>query len=190
MGDQSRWWWRIDNLSRALEFTLRWEGGYVNNPHDPGGATKYGISQRAFPDLDIENLTLEQAKEIYRTKYWEAIQGDERPFSEAVAIFDFAVHSGVYRALVYWDQTKDVGLYMAARLDFLTSLDSFNTFGRGWVRRVNDLRRLTDQNQLNVNQDVELIQLYFEDRRYDFYPVKTSVGVTSNGRPKIMARLK
>ena len=181
-----------DNLDRALEFTLKWEGGYIDHPFDPGGATKYGISQRAFPDHDIENLTLAQAKEIYRTKYWEAIDGDARPFHEAVAIFDFAVNSGVHRALSYWAEAEDVDDYLAARIDFLTALAGFKTFGKGWVRRVNDLAKLVDreQRELATSPDVELIQLYYDDQTYNFYPVKTTVGVTSGGRTKIMARLK
>ena len=49
---------------------LKHEGGYVNDPSDPGGETKYGISKRAFPDLDIKNLTEEQAILIYYDEYW------------------------------------------------------------------------------------------------------------------------
>lgn len=53
-----------------LKVIIKHEGGYVNDPLDPGGETKYGISKRAFPNLDIKNLTVEQASEIYYTKYW------------------------------------------------------------------------------------------------------------------------
>jgi lysozyme family protein len=57
-----------DAWETAIAFVLRMEGGTTveNDPHDPGGMTKFGISHKAFPDLDIANLTLEQAKEIYR----------------------------------------------------------------------------------------------------------------------------
>jgi lysozyme family protein len=55
----------------AIGPVLEHEGGYVNNPSDPGGETKYGISKRQYPDLDIKNLSLEQAKEIYRRNYWQ-----------------------------------------------------------------------------------------------------------------------
>jgi len=58
-----------DNFERCIAFVLRHEGGYVNDPRDPGGETKYGISKRAYPGLDIKNLTEEQAKEIYRQDY-------------------------------------------------------------------------------------------------------------------------
>ncbi len=55
----------MTNFEGALKFTLSWKGGLVNDPNDPGGETKYGISKRAYPELDIANLTLEQAKGIY-----------------------------------------------------------------------------------------------------------------------------
>lgn len=54
----------------AVERVLANEGGYVDNPADPGGATNFGISQRAYPDLDIANLTREQAIDIYYRDYW------------------------------------------------------------------------------------------------------------------------
>lgn len=78
-----------------MDFVLSWEGGYVNDPRDPGGETKYGISKRAHPSVDIRNLTIQQAHEIYRADYWERIRGDYLPPRAAIAVMDFAVHSGV-----------------------------------------------------------------------------------------------
>jgi lysozyme family protein len=76
----------------ALEKTLRWEGGETV---DTGGYTKWGISQKAYPSLDIKNMTHEQAVGIYRRDYWNKIQGD-LIISQAVAnvIFDWAVNAG------------------------------------------------------------------------------------------------
>lgn len=54
----------------AIDFVLRNEGGLVENPSDPGGLTNYGISQRRYPHLDIRNLSLDQAKEIYKRDFW------------------------------------------------------------------------------------------------------------------------
>ncbi|KWT77357.1 glycosyl hydrolase 108 family protein [Candidatus Magnetominusculus xianensis] len=54
----------------AVRFVLDAEGGYVNDPDDPGGETKYGISKRAYPSLDIKSLTIEDAKRLYRRDYW------------------------------------------------------------------------------------------------------------------------
>lgn len=61
---------RIDIFDRALAFTLQHEGGYVNDPNDPGGETKYGISKRSYPHLDIKGLTIEEARHIYFRDFW------------------------------------------------------------------------------------------------------------------------
>lgn len=83
----------------ALDFSLKWEGGYVNHPNDPGGETKYGISKRAHPDVDIAALTKQQAADIYHKKYWTKIRGDELPRGVSMAVFDYAIHGGVSRAI-------------------------------------------------------------------------------------------
>jgi lysozyme family protein len=187
------------NFLKALTFTLKWEGGFTANPDDPGNwtggnvgvgelkGTKWGISAASFPSLDIENLTIQEAASIYHEQYWEAISGDSRPYPEALVVFDFAVNSGVSRALAWWERGPNVRDYLAARLEFLASLSTFNTFGRGWVRRVNDLTRHI--NELDKNPDVELVQFYVKDREFNFYPTKTTLGTTNQGRIKVMARL-
>ena len=85
----------------AVVKTLIHEGGslFVNDPTDRGGATKYGISQRAYPDLDIRNLTEQQARDIYRRDYWDRVRADDI-VSQAVAasIFDTAVNMGARTA--------------------------------------------------------------------------------------------
>lgn len=87
-------------VSRAWEAARYWilrpdvEGEYSLDPDDPGGETKFGISKRAYPALDIKNLTREQAAEIYRRDYWEPCQCDELPFPLALAVFDGAVNQG------------------------------------------------------------------------------------------------
>jgi lysozyme family protein len=55
----------------AIPIVLQNEGGYVNDPNDPGGETKYGISKHAYPDVDIKNLTEEQASDIYLRDFWK-----------------------------------------------------------------------------------------------------------------------
>ena len=59
------------SFSRAVEWVISHEGGYVHHPSDPGQATKYGISQRAYPNMDIKNLTLMEAQTIYERDYWK-----------------------------------------------------------------------------------------------------------------------
>ena len=55
----------------CIDKVLEHEGGYVNDPNDLGGETNFGVSKKAYPDLDIKNLTRDEAKEIYRKDYWE-----------------------------------------------------------------------------------------------------------------------
>lgn len=67
------------NFDEAFERTLGHEDGYVDDPRDPGGETKWGISKRSYPHLDIKNLTQDQAKGIYRTDFWNRINADRLP---------------------------------------------------------------------------------------------------------------
>jgi lysozyme family protein len=83
---------------RALDFTLAQEGGYVHDPADPGGETKFGISKRAYPDLDISQLSRSDAAAIYHRDYWMPLRGDDLPPLAALILFDWAVHSGVQMA--------------------------------------------------------------------------------------------
>jgi lysozyme family protein len=79
----------------ALTFTLQEEGGYSFDPQDPGGETNFGISKRSYPHLDIKNLTIDQASDIYYRDYWMAA-GCYRIKSETLAakLFDLAVNTG------------------------------------------------------------------------------------------------
>lgn len=71
------------------------EGGYVNRPHDPGGETKYGITKRSYPLLDIKNLTLDHAYDIYWSDFWLALGCDKLAIGLDRFVFDFGVNSGV-----------------------------------------------------------------------------------------------
>jgi lysozyme family protein len=83
---------------KAIAFVLKMEGDYTLDPNDPGGETRYGISKKAYPNLDITNLTLGEAKEIYRRDYWQACRCDELPSGFALIVFDTAVNQGVGKA--------------------------------------------------------------------------------------------
>ena len=85
-------------FENALKFVLSYEGGYVNDPNDPGGETNLGISKRAYPNEDIKALTKEKAAEIYRRDYWDSCKCNELPESMAIAVFDCAVNQGVKTA--------------------------------------------------------------------------------------------
>ena len=84
-----------------IPLILEHEGGnkYVQDPVDPGGNTKYGISQRAYPDENIKKLTLKRAKEIYLKDYWEAGKVEELPQHLRYIYFDMCVNQGIFRAV-------------------------------------------------------------------------------------------
>lgn len=76
-----------------------WEGGSATTDFQfDGRTTKYGISSTAHPDVDILNLTKEQAKAIYKKEYWDKVKGDDLPQGLRLAVWDYAVNSGVSRA--------------------------------------------------------------------------------------------
>ncbi len=135
------------------------EGELSNHPADKGGMTKYGISQRAYPALDIAALTLDTAKEIYRRDYWSRAQCDRLPPALAFQVFDGAVNSGIGNSIRWLQEAagvavdgvvgpltiravgdKDAAVMLARfngeRLKFMASLSTFDVFGRGWCRRI------------------------------------------------------
>lgn len=143
----------------VFERCMGHEAGYANDPNDPGGETKWGISKRTYPHLDIKALTREQAKEIYRTDFWSRIKADALADGVAYQLFDFAINSGIETAVRYlqravgvsddghWgsrsqsaaDAMSESDLIMrlsAERLDFMTRLSNWPHHGRGWARRI------------------------------------------------------
>ena len=81
-------------FEEIIDIVLDHEGGYVNDPDDAGGETKYGIAKRWYPDVDIKNLTKEQAKKIYHTDYWRRGKCDELPPQLRHIYFDMCVNFG------------------------------------------------------------------------------------------------
>ena len=148
------------NFDTAFEKLIGHEGGYSNDPHDPGGETKFGISKRAYPALDIRNLTLADAKAIYKRDYWDRAQCDRLPPELAFDVFDAAVNSGIGQAIRWLQRAVGVAddgyvgpLTLGAltrdgdpsavqarfnghRLAFMTNLSTWQTFGKGWARRI------------------------------------------------------
>lgn len=91
----------MTNFEKAFDEVIGIEGGYVNDPTDRGGETKYGISKRAYPDVDIKNLTLLKARKIYYNDYWKTKYLDLNKigdYSIASELFDTAVNMGVRTA--------------------------------------------------------------------------------------------
>ena len=96
-----------DNFDAALKLVLVHEGGFVNDPQDPGGPTNMGITQSTLSDFlgrpatieDVRDIDGETVAEIYRRSYWALGQCDHLPVGLDYAVFDFAVNSGVSRAV-------------------------------------------------------------------------------------------
>ena len=124
------------NLWQAVIMsTLEVEGGLVDHPNDPGGLTNWGISQRAYPDLDIRELTREEAIAIYHRDYWLPIP-DTLPDAMRWMLFDCAVNHGLKVARDWARAHASLEGLVAARLRFYTNLTTWPTFGKGWTRRV------------------------------------------------------
>ena len=89
---------RLDELSKrlepALDLVFEQEGGYVRDPHDPGGETNFGISKRAHPEIDIRNLTRDKAAEVYRKRYWLPVYDRFKSPEVAAKVFSLAVNMG------------------------------------------------------------------------------------------------
>lgn len=132
----------------ALQFTLKWEGGYVNDPSDPGGETKWGISKRAHPDLDIKNLTPEKAAEVYAKDYWDRAGCDGMALPLNVVVFDSAVNCGVNRAVTWARTAKTAQEFLNLRKEYYIGLaaknPNFQKYLKGWLNRLNDLCKLVE----------------------------------------------
>jgi lysozyme family protein len=163
------------SFDQAFGFVIGVEGGFTDNRQDPGNwtggvagkgelrGTKYGVSAAAYPDLDIQNLSLEGAKAIYQRDYWAPVQGDALSPPLALLVFDAAVNNGVSRAAQWLQQAVGAAAdgvigpktlaavtaactahggaavcaeFMAQRTFFMAGLGTWQTFGLGWARRL------------------------------------------------------
>lgn len=131
-----------------MEFLLKWEGGYSNDPSDPGGETKYGISKRAHPDEDIKNLTPERAMAIYASDYWDKAGCDSIPFPLNVVVFDSAVNCGVGMARLWLKDSLDAEMYLAFRKNYYLGIvvkrPASQKYLKGWLNRLSDLQKFLD----------------------------------------------
>lgn len=97
-----------DNQAKATELMLQHEGGYVNHPEDPGGATNKGVIQRVYDAYrrnkglstrSVREITNAEVFEIYDQQYWDTVKADRLPAGVDYAVFDYAVNSGTVRAI-------------------------------------------------------------------------------------------
>lgn len=159
------------NFDQSFTALIGNEGGYTTNPKDKGNwtggvvgkglllGTKYGIAASQYPSVDIKNLSLDDAKAIYKRDYWDKCHTDELPEPVRFDMFDMAVNSGIGNAAMALqaavgatvDGHIGVGTiaamntldpqvvdkrFAAQRLLFLCSIKSWPDFGKGWVIRV------------------------------------------------------
>lgn len=162
------------NLEAAVAHMLRSEGGFQNDPRDPGNpngtSTNLGVTQRVWEEWvghpvdekEMRSLTPAKVAPMYKKKYWDKVSGDDLPSGVDLAVFDFAVNSGVGRAAKFLQSEvgaaqdgaigpmtlakvaeknpqKLVASYNAARLKFLYELPTWETFRGGWATRVVEL---------------------------------------------------
>jgi lysozyme family protein len=105
-----------ERFARCVAMVLGYEGGYVQNPADPGGATNLGVTLAALSEWrgkpcaasDVACLSLAEAKAIYRARYWNAVKGDELPAGPDLIGFDAAVNCGPHRAVIWMQAAAGV----------------------------------------------------------------------------------
>lgn len=151
------------DFDTAFDLLLGHEGAYSRHPSDPGGETMWGITRKVALQEgyagDMHILPREFAKDVYHRRYWDAVKADSLPNDLRFAMFDAAVNSGVSQAIRWLQAAVDVGedgilgpmtlqaaqranglktavAINAIRLDFMTSLPTWGSFGRGWARRI------------------------------------------------------
>jgi lysozyme family protein len=151
------------NFEAAIAHVLRYEGGLSDDTRDPGGLTRFGISQRAHPDLDIAALTLNEAKQIYLRDYWWPVRAHELPEALRLPVFDCAVNQGVGTAVkllqravgvpadgvigpatmkaVAEDPRRAWTRFMAKRARRYAENPQFGVYGDGWLNRLFDVAR-------------------------------------------------
>jgi hypothetical protein len=95
----------MSKFDEIIEVVLEHEGGYVNDPKDPGGETNFGIAKRSNPDVDIKNLTKAEASLIYKTKYWDKNKVESLPEELWHIYFDMCVNMGRSRAVKILQQS-------------------------------------------------------------------------------------
>lgn len=157
-----------DQFDIAFGRLMRHEGGFSDHSADPGRATKYGISQRSYPDVDIAGLTIDMSREIYRRDFWAPVQRLMLPPALTYQMFDASVNSGLINAVRMLQRATGVTddgkfgpktdaavqavqesillpIFLSERLKFMTRLPTWGDFGKGWAVRIADNLRYAAQ---------------------------------------------
>lgn len=145
----------MDVFDKALSFVLRWEGGYVNNPNDKGGATNKGITQSTYNAWlqskkqnlkDVRHITDEEVRQIYYNNYWLKAGCDKMSEKFAILCFDTAVNMGVGRVKPFLEYAKytNPDKFIIARIrkySEFAKVGNQKVFLQGWLNRVLDLEK-------------------------------------------------
>jgi lysozyme family protein len=147
-----------------IPFIIEHEGGYVNHPNDPGGETKYGISKRAYPYLNIKDITLQDAVRIYYEDYWED-SWNKLGFPLAACMLDTAVNMGKKRAREFFDRSDGSYItYIQVRIakykEIIDKNPKMKVFEKGWMNRVTDLRRF-----IEIKKEDNFVRSYGGNRK-------------------------
>lgn len=169
----------VSDFDRSLPKVLAEEGGYVNDPHDRGGETNRGVTQRTYDSWrrarglrvqSVRYISETEVRSIYRERYWDLIRADRLPSGVNFVVFDWAVNSGVSRAVKglqqalgkryagaidgivgpatlqaveeYPDHDALVDQICDLRMAFLQQIKGWPRYGRGWSARVRRVRAL------------------------------------------------
>jgi len=158
-------------LAKAMPHVFKVEGGYVDHPRDPGGATNLGVTlatlrawrKRPVSKADVKALGKTEATAIYKAQYWDKVAGDDLPAGLDYAMFDFGINSGPSRAVKFLQRilgvkvdgvigamtleavTKHPTVHLIKklcdeRIAWLRRLNTWDTFGKGWTRRIEHVR--------------------------------------------------
>lgn len=154
------------NFDTAFQLLLGHEGDFSDHKDDPGGKTRYGVTEAVAREVgyrgDMRELPLDLAKRIYLERYWRPVRADDLPPGIRYAVFDAAVNSGPSQATLWLQRALAVQAdgvigpktlaaayahpperlllaMLAQRLRFMASLPNWPAFSRGWARRIADL---------------------------------------------------
>lgn len=154
------------DFDQAFTVLIEHEGGYSDHDADPGGKTRYGITEAVAREVgyrgDMRELPLSLAKRIYQERYWKSVRADELPTTLRYVMFDAAVNSGPTQAIRWLQRAVNVtddgvfgprtmaatravdenrlrNVMIAHRLRFMTTLPNWHSFSRGWARRISSL---------------------------------------------------
>ena len=142
----------MSRIDKFMPIIFAHEGGYVNDPKDSGGETKYGISKRAYPHVDIKNLTKLMATAIYKKDYYDKLKIDSITDDLlALHLFDFGVNAGVGRA------TRMLQIAADVHADGIIGRDTINAANKEGVTEKFIEARIRYYKQIGVGKNAKFL---------------------------------